>query len=72
MANDVQDGTDQNQQDFDRLAEEGSVGLIAEFCAFLAHNKKWWLAPILLALLLVGLLIFLSTSAVAPFIYPLF
>jgi hypothetical protein len=40
--------------------------------SFVLHNKKWWLLPLLFVLLLMGLLMFLSTSAVAPFIYTLF
>jgi hypothetical protein len=47
--------------------------LIKEFWLFLRARKKWWLAPILLFLLLLGaLLIFGSASAFAPFIYSLF
>ena len=40
---------------------------------FLKDNKKWWLAPIVVTLLLVGaLLVVTESSAVAPFIYALF
>ena len=36
-------------------------------------RKKFWLAPIIIILLLLGLLIiFTESSAVAPFIYALF
>jgi hypothetical protein len=36
-------------------------------------RKKWWLAPILIVMLLVGaLLIFAQGSALAPFIYTIF
>lgn len=52
--------------------ETATPGLIADFWDFLKHNKKWWLTPILLALLLIGGLVLLSSSALAPFIYPLF
>jgi hypothetical protein len=39
---------------------------------FLMERKKWWLLPIILALLLLGiLLIFVESSAVAPFVYPM-
>ena len=34
--------------------------------------KKWWLAPLLFILLIVGLLVIFADSAVAPFIYSLF
>ena len=43
-----------------------------ELWDFLRANKKWWLLPILLALLLVAVLVLASGSALAPFIYPLF
>jgi Family of unknown function (DUF5989) len=47
--------------------------LAREFWEFLISRKKYWLAPIILVLLLVGLLIvFAEGSAVAPFIYTLF
>jgi hypothetical protein len=46
--------------------------LISEFWGFLAANKKWWLLPILFVALLLGVLIFLSSTPAAPFIYTLF
>ncbi len=40
---------------------------------FLKTQKKWWLVPLILALLVMGLLmVFAEGSAVATFIYPLF
>ena len=47
--------------------------IIKEFWLFLKVRKKWWLAPIVFFLLLLGaLIIFTEGSAVAPFIYTLF
>ena len=47
--------------------------LIKEFWEFLKVRKKWWLAPIVIVLVLLGTLIVLTQgSAVAPFIYTLF
>ena len=46
--------------------------LIKEFFAFLMANKKWWLLPLVLVLLAMAGLIFLSGTAVAPFVYTLF
>ena len=43
--------------------------LLGEFWEFLCHNKKWWLLPILIVLLVFGVLIFLSGTGAAPFIY---
>ncbi|MBI5641812.1 MAG: hypothetical protein HZA17_15470 [Nitrospirae bacterium] len=49
------------------------MGLIKEFWEFLRVRKKFWLAPIILFLLLLGaLIIFTESSVVAPFIYTLF
>ncbi len=49
------------------------ISIIAEFWTFLKIRKKWWLAPILLFLIILGALIVLTQgSAIAPFIYTLF
>jgi hypothetical protein len=55
-----------------RLAGKKRTSLPAEFWSFLKHNKKWWLLPILITLLILGLLVLLGGTAIAPFIYPLF
>ncbi len=55
-----------------RQAEQKPPGLIGEFIDFVLHNKKWWLIPIVVVLLLLGLLVLLSGSGAAPFIYTLF
>jgi hypothetical protein len=49
------------------------LSLVREFWDFLKHRKKFWLLPLVLMLLALGLLIVLTAnSAVAPFIYTLF
>jgi hypothetical protein len=55
-----------------RLHEEGSSGVFSELWAFMAHNKKWWLTPIIVLMLLLGVLVVLGSSGAAPFIYTLF
>lgn len=55
---------------FEERAEGSSPGLIVEFWDFIVHNKKWWIAPIVIVLMLVGLLIFLAETPVGPLIYP--
>ena len=51
----------------------GKLSLVKEFWDFLKARKKWWLTPIIIILLLLGALILLTeSSAVAPFLYPLF
>lgn len=44
---------------------------LAELFAFAREHKAWWIVPIVLILLLVGLLI-VSVSSISPFIYSLF
>lgn len=47
--------------------------LIKDLWGFMRERKKFWLAPILIVMLLLGTLIFFAQgSAVAPFIYTLF
>jgi hypothetical protein len=60
------------QDDFSKQAEAAQPSLVAEFMDFLIHNKAWWLTPIILVMLLVGLLVILGSSPAAPFIYTMF
>jgi len=49
------------------------LSIIKEFWEFLKVRKKFWLAPIIFILVLLGaVVIFAESSAVAPFIYTLF
>jgi len=49
------------------------LSLLGEFWTFLRVRKKFWLAPIIIVLMLLGLLIVLSEgTALAPFIYTIF
>ena len=65
--------TSRQSREFDKVAADASdVGLVREIVYFLRQNKKWWLLPVLLILLPLGLLLILSGTAVAPFIYTLF
>lgn len=51
----------------------GKLSLVGDFWEFLKVRKKWWLAPIVITLVLVGaLLVVTESSALAPFIYALF
>ncbi len=70
-----------NNQSSDGESQDGSgaferaqteQGIVAEFWEFLMDNKKFWLIPIVLVFLLLGLLIMFSGSSAAPFIYTLF
>jgi hypothetical protein len=47
------------------------IRLCKEFLLFLRQEKKWWLAPLILALLLLGAIIWVTGGSVlAPFMYP--
>ena len=47
--------------------------ILKEIFEFLMEKKKYWLIPIIIILLLIGILIVLTEgSAIAPFIYTLF
>ena len=49
------------------------VSILREFWSFLRVRKKYWLAPIVLVLVLLGaLVVSVSGSPLAPFIYALF
>lgn len=65
--------SDPEKSDFEKAAEgAGESGFFKEFIDFIAHNKKWWLLPIVAVLLLLGLLIIVGGTGAAPFIYTLF
>lgn len=58
--------------DFARKAEEAQPGILREFWEFLGEYRKWWLAPILVIVLLLGVFVLLASTGAAPFIYTLF
>ncbi len=59
------------ENEFLQAAEQEERGLIAEFVAFMAENKMWWLTPILIVFLLLGVLLILGATGFAPFLYSL-
>jgi|TARA_B110000263_G_scaffold180842_1_gene158412 drug/metabolite transporter superfamily protein YnfA len=49
------------------------ISILFEFWEFLKERKKWWLAPIIIFLVVFGTLIILTEgTAIAPFIYTIF
>ena len=47
--------------------------LLREMIQFALREKKWWLVPLLVILVLIGgLLILAESSALTPFLYPFF
>ena len=57
---------------FSEASRQKPVGSGRQFLQFLLHNKKWWLTPIIVVLLVLGALVLLGGTGVAPFIYSLF
>ena len=60
------------ESQFEELGEGKQLSIVQEFWLFITENKKWWLIPIVLVLLGVGLLAALASTGAAPFIYTLF
>lgn len=59
--------------EFEKAAQDSDKrGIVGEFFGFLSVNKKWWLLPVVICLLILGLLVFLSGTGFAPFVYSLF
>lgn len=57
-----------------RLSILGSyLGILGDLAHFLWMRRLWWLVPVVVALLLVGIVVVLATSSpLSPFIYTLF
>lgn len=56
-----------------RCIEMSKVQVVSELWEFMKQNKKYWLAPIVITLVVFGILLVLAKgSAIAPFIYTLF
>ncbi len=49
------------------------LSTIKDIFSYIGKGKKWWLAPLIIILILLGaLIVFTEGSALAPFIYTLF
>ena len=53
----------EERNDFADAAKQASPGFFSELWEFMRHNKKWWLIPVIVVLLLVGVLGVLGSSA---------
>ena len=58
--------------EFARHATEKRSSFLSEYIYLLKNNKKWWMLPLILVLLAFGVLMVLSSTGVAPFIYTVF
>ncbi|WP_442506947.1 DUF5989 family protein [Novipirellula sp. SH528] len=68
----MDDPQSSQEHEFENQAEGEDLGFVQEFVMFLQENKKWWLIPLLGALLSIGAIALLAGSGAAPFIYTLF
>lgn len=60
------------QRAFAAESSQPRRSLLSEVWMFLAENKKWWMAPIVVVFVLFGILMLVGGTAAAPFIYSLF
>ena len=72
MTRSIENPGDIGSKAFSELSVEKSKGVLAEFSGYLMANKKWWLLPIIVSLLMVGVLVVIGGSVAGPFIYTLF
>jgi len=63
--------TEPQTNDFTAESRKKRTSLPGEMWQWLRHNKKWWLLPIILVLLLLGLIVLAGSTGLGPFIYPL-
>jgi hypothetical protein len=54
------------------LKEAQNPGFFAEYWNFLRTSRKWWMLPLLILFFVLGVILVLGQTAVAPFIYTLF
>ena len=57
---------------FEDLAGERPPSFAREVWHLLSTDKRWWLAPVVIAIVILGVLVLLTGTGAAPFIYTLF
>ena len=67
-----QEHSTDSRSEFESQASQGDIGVVREFVLFLKYNKKWWLTPIVIALLLIAVIAISAGTVAAPFLYTLF
>lgn len=56
-----------------KFIKEYKMEILKDLWAFMKERKKFWLAPMIIILIILGLIIVLGgSSAIAPFVYTLF
>ncbi len=59
-------------ESFRSMADTPQPGLLRELADFLVYNKRWWLVPMIIVLLILGGMIVATNTAIIPTIYMLF
>jgi hypothetical protein len=60
------------RDEFESLAQQPAPGILRDFVDFLRTNKRWWLTPLLIIMIILSVMIMITNTAVGPFIYVLF
>jgi len=60
---------DNDNNDFVNAGKAEEQGLVAELWSFMAHSNSWWMLPLLIVFGVLGVLLVLGATGVAPFIY---
>jgi len=71
----VSESDDKGLSREEEFAREGAMkrpSFLSEYLYLLKTNKKWWMLPLIFLLLAFGILMILSSTGAAPFIYTLF
>jgi len=68
----ITNGRTTEGRQFEDQMTQSSPALVRELWNLLRHNKKWWLTPILVVLVLLGMLVIIGGTAMAPFVYTIF
>lgn len=64
--------TSSQSNDFIREGQSARTSFLSDFIHLLKENRKWWMLPLVLMLLVFGTLMILASTGAAPFIYTLF
>lgn len=61
------------EEDFQKLGEAAPKGgTVSELFGFLKETKKWWLAPILIAILILGVFLIIGSTGAGAWVYTFF
>lgn len=64
--------SDDKKNSFEQDGQPAATSLLGEIVQMLKQNRKYWLIPIIVFLIFLGILVILGGTAAAPFIYTLF